>query len=457
METSQELDIKRYLRLVYQKRYLFVAVMTLVTTAVVAFSYVMPKKYEATSTVLVERNFLNDVMKGIASTPSIDDRAQAVSTLMKSRSLVLRVIKDLDLDLTKKSENEVEMLIQAFQRATDIKIDVNKSRKDMDMFTVSLKHKNPVIARDYVNGLVRRYIEESLSSKRDETYGASKFLVEQVDLFKEKINTIEASIERLKKVKGVGDQGRLATLQKRLDELLLQYTDKHPEVVKIKDEIWLLKRQLKNNRRTPAAGQGIEDNASSPGDQAAVADTEKKSGRTEAGLGANDPNERAEERQGGENASTKIGHDQKIKELERDRDTYRKIYEEMLAALGKSEVSSHIEVQDKGGTFKVLEPAVLPIQPISPNRVMMILLGLLAGVGIGAGTVILLDNMDKSVRSTDALKDFGLPVLAVIPHIELPEDIERTKRKDRLLYAFAAVYLAGVSALLAVEVVKQIS
>jgi succinoglycan biosynthesis transport protein ExoP len=168
---------------VYQKRYLFVAVMMLVTSGVVALGYILPMKYEATSTVLIERNFLNSIMKGIAVTPSIDDTVQAVSVTMKSRPLVLQVIKDLDLDLSRKTEAEMEMLVKAFQKNMDIKVEMSKSRRDMEMFMVSMTHSNPVIARDFVNALVRRYIEESLSSKRDDTYGANKFLMGQIDLF----------------------------------------------------------------------------------------------------------------------------------------------------------------------------------------------------------------------------------------------------------------------------------
>lgn len=250
METSQEFEVKRYIRLVYQKRYLFVAVMMLVTSVVVALGYILPMKYAATSTVLIERNFLNSIMKGIAVTPSIDDTVQAVSVTMKSRPLVLKVIRDLYLDLSQKTEAEVEMLVKAFQKNTDIKIEMSKSRRDMEMFMVSMTHSNPVIARDYVNALIRRYIEESLTSKRDDTYGANKFLMGQIDLFKEKIKNIEDEIARMSKEKEVFAQEKLIVLQKRLDDLLAQYTESHPEVVKAKDEIQWQKDQMKGRKKT---------------------------------------------------------------------------------------------------------------------------------------------------------------------------------------------------------------
>jgi uncharacterized protein involved in exopolysaccharide biosynthesis len=250
-EKPAELDIRRYLRLVQRKRYSFVAALVLVTSVIVAVGYVIPNKYEAKSMVLVERNYASDVMKEIMVPASIDDRVKSLSIIMQSRPLVLKAIKELDLDLTQKTEDEVENLVQSFQKATNITIDLNKSRRDVDMFTVSLKHRNPVIARDYVNALVRLYIEESLSSKRDDTFGAKKFLVEQVTILKDKISGLEAEISamnsqieadsaRMKRLGEDASQNHLFALRKKLRDLLHQYTPNHPEVEKLQDEIVLL-------------------------------------------------------------------------------------------------------------------------------------------------------------------------------------------------------------------------
>jgi capsular polysaccharide biosynthesis protein len=129
----------------------------------------------------------------------------------------------------------------------------------------------------------------------------------------------------------------------------------------------------------------------------------------------------------------------------------------MLATLGKSEVSSRLEVQDKGGTFKVLEPAILPIRPVSPNRIIIIAFALVAGIGAGIGFVILMDNMDKSVKNVDTANTFGLPVLAVLPYVRLAHEVRWTKVKNFMLFAFTVIYLACVAALLTFEVVKVIS
>jgi len=424
-ETSQEFDIKKYTALLYKRRFVFVAVAAIITTIAVIISYVAPKVYEAKSTVLVEKNYAKELMKGIGITQSVDDRLRAMEVVMKSRSLLVRVLGLLDPDLTKKSEAEVEKIVQQFKKRTEIKI--TSTKNDMDMFTVSLKDGDPVFARDYVNLLIRMYIEEGQSHKRDETYGANKFLLGQIDLFKEKISTIERNIAGLRKEKNVVAQERLPALQKRLNELLVQYTDNHPEVLKVKAEIETLKNLAKDNKQTLDAGKtGDKDDATS---------------RTRE--------------QGTAPSATKQGEKIKLGELERERDAYQKIYQDLIAMLGRSEVSTQIETQDKNGTFKILEPALLPIKPVSLSRVKIMLLGLFAGIGGGIGFIILLDSMDKSVKTVDALKTFGFPVLAVIPHIQNPADLLKTRRNDLFLYTAAGAYLLCLAGLMTFEFIKK--
>jgi uncharacterized protein involved in exopolysaccharide biosynthesis len=446
VETSQDFDIREYTELLYKRRYVFVAVAAIITTIAVAISYLQPKVYEAKSTVLIGRNYVNEVMKDIAIAPSSDDRGRAIEVMMKSRSLMLKVIGGLDPSLTKKSDAEVEKIVQLFKKLTEIKI--MSARNDMDMFVVSFRFGDPAFARDYVNMLISTYIEEGQSHKRDETYGANKFLIGQIDLFKEKIGSIEGNIARLRKERNVVAQERLPVLQKRLNELLVQYTDNHPEVLKVKAEIEMLKNLPKDSERTMDASKtGDREDAASVSDK-------RKQGNSESGVTANEFSDTTQG-QGTARSSTKQGERIRMSELERERDTYQKIYRDLIAMLGRSEVSSHIEIDDKGGTFKILEPALLPLKPVSPNRVKTILLGLLAGIGGGIGFIILLDSMDKSIKTVDALKTFGLPVLAIIPHIQNLTDIQKTRRNDLLLYAAAGVYLICVAGLLTFEFLRS--
>jgi hypothetical protein len=102
-----------------------------------------------------------------------------------------------------------------------------------------------------------------------------------------------------------------------------------------------------------------------------------------------------------------------------------------------------------GAQFKTLDRARLPESPISPNRPLILLMGAIAGLGVGLGLVALLEQMDKSLRSEDdVLSVLRLPVLAVIPAIETRRD-RRRRRRGRLLAiastATVAIALTGAT------------
>ncbi len=401
MESTSEMDLKRILRLVYRKKGLFVLVSAIVTSMIVIGGYLLPKKYEAKSVIFIEGNVLNELIKNVTVTSSFEEKIKALSAVMKSRSLILRVMRELGLD-EGKSGDQIEGAIRNFQEKTIIEIEVSKSaRRETDLFTVSYTNSSPKLASDFVNSLVRRYIEENVSNKREQAYGASQFLLDQISSFKIKLDKLEMSIARQRKDTTTAEKpaslyDRLEPLIRKKEELLLQYTENHPEVLRILSEIELVKQQMASG--TPAPGPNMA-----------------------------------------------------LMDLERERDTTKKIYEDLLATLGKSEVSAQIAVQDKAGAFRILDPAIEPTQPISPNMIQIIALALVGGIAAGGGALLLLDLSDNSVKSVESIKRLGLPVLAVIATMQTEREAAAAKRRDRRLYVAAGVYFAALLALAGME------
>ena len=417
----QEMDVRRYLQVIHAKRYLFILVTAGIISLITAASYVVPRSYEASATVSIEKNYLNVLMQDIAVTPSIEERGHALSVVMMSRGMLLRVLSDLKVEVGSKSEAEIEKIIKRFQTKTQIKVDINRSsRKDMELFTVSYRDNEPQFARDYVNMLINRYIVDSLSSKRQEAIGANRFVFSQMDLYKDKIDRTEEELARRRREQGVQLATQLPLLQKKYEELLVQYTEQHPEVVRVRSEIEAAREQMQMQTRQ---------------DQRPT-ENEKK-------IREKQPKARA-------TAESK----KSTADLERDREAYKKIYESLVASIGRSEMSSKVETQANSDTFRILDPAVLPIEPVGAPRWKIILLGILAGIAGGAGIVIVMNMMDRSIKDLETLKGFGLPVIGVIPRIQSVKAILSSRRKDRLLYGAAGMYLAGIAALAVVELLK---
>ena len=468
---SNEMDYKRYLVLIKRDKKICIVVALVIMTLITVGSYLIPNKYEASSTVFIEKSVISELLKGLTFTPSTEDKIKVLTYALNSRTLIEKIIDELDLK--KGGGAEQENLIKSLQTNTQIKI---KDREGL--FVISFQNTNPKLARDYVNALVRRYIDENTSSKREESYGATQFLSEQLTTFREKLLKSENEVNEFKrgagsiatmdptsllkdisisqeraddlKIKqaqletvlaGLGKvnsaQSNLPALQKRLQELQLQYTDSYPEIIRLKDEIRGVEEQKKSAKPT------IVRPSDSP--EYDRLNSELRAMRqAEANLQANIARNRSM-------LMTIPAAKAKLDDLEREKQSQKSLYESMLNRQGQSEVSKQMTVQDKSTVFRVVDSAILPIKPISPNRLKLIVLGIVAGIGAGLGVVLLKDQMNDSVKSVDMAKQFGLPILAIIPRMEDPQLTAVQSRQNRKLYFAAAMYFSLILAVLVLE------
>lgn len=480
MNNAPELDYKKYLQLISKRKYLFVSLALLIMAGVAVTSYLLPDRYEAKCTVFIEKSVISELVKGIAITPSFDEKLRVLAYTMKSRSLLLRVFNDLGLDFNTLTSGQQEKMLQNFQDKTDIKF------KDKEgLFIISYRDKDPRIARDYVNTLVRRYIEENISSKREESNGATKWLGDQLATVKTKLEEAEARANNFKKERGsmlaqsegavlaeIGDaqqrldeiaikrrqlegmqslvkksdplKSKLALLQKKQQELGYVYTDNHPEVVDINNEIASVKAELQSG----SARSDLLDGSSTELEKIkmelnSLRDSEKNQRRFLAlkqSLLRSIPAARAG-----------------LDELERERNSHKYLYEQLVARYGQSEVAKQMEVQDKTTTFRIVDPAIIPTRPFSPQRVKMILLGVVGGLAASFGFLVLLDRLDKSVRNVESLKSLGVQVLAVVPTIENPQKLQALRKRDYWFYGIAATCFLLILATVPLELMRYLS
>ncbi|HEY6360345.1 MAG TPA: GNVR domain-containing protein [Vicinamibacterales bacterium] len=132
--------------------------------------------------------------------------------------------------------------------------------------------------------------------------------------------------------------------------------------------------------------------------------------------------------------------------LTRDYDTLQKVYADLLSKREQSKVAANLERRQIGEQFTVLDPARLPEKPFSPNRPLVLLVGLIAGLVLGGGLAGWLEYRDTSLRSpADVAATLALPVLAVVP------DRSRTASQDaairRAANAVAATAFGAAAAI----------
>jgi polysaccharide chain length determinant protein (PEP-CTERM system associated) len=465
---QNEFDYMKYVSLLIKHKRLFAVTALVIMTGAVVVSYVLPKKYEVHSTFFIEKNVLNDLLRGASARSDMDDAFKGLNYSIKSRSLFTKVINDLDLNLGNKSDAQLEAVIMGLQNSTDCKLN-----KDEGLVTISFTDKSPRFARDFVNALVRRYIEQNLSAKREESYGATTFISDQAASVKEKLDKVEAEIGNLRAKYGAaldvapgtlqvetnsGQQrlddlilrrsqleatrnqlrnnnpakSRIASLQRRLEELRVEYTDNYPEVMKVKADIEAAKQEANSGSTTVADPQEL-----------ARIETELSAVRS------SEANQRAFNNRGVIHANPAART--LLENLLQERTSYRTMYDQMMARQGQAEMSKQMAVQDKSTTFRVVDPAVMPLSPVSPNRLRIILMGIAAGIAGGFGLLLVIDYFDKTVKTVDTLKTLGINVLAVIPKITDPQAIEKEHRGDIRLYLVSGTYFSMILALLALE------
>jgi len=90
----------------------------------------------------------------------------------------------------------------------------------------------------------------------------------------------------------------------------------------------------------------------------------------------------------------------------------------------------------------MVDPPMMPRFPVSPDRIMLILIGIVLGIAAGVGSAIGLDYIDHSFKDEDAVREvLQLPVLATIPSIITEADVQAEAKLDKKIYIAAAAYL----------------
>lgn len=458
---TQQLDYKQYLGLIVRKKEWFVGISILVFLLSILVSFVLPRKYEAVSTVFIEKNVISELVKGITATPSMDDTIKVLTYAITSRTLLTKVVDSLEMNPNKTGKTVSEDTIKGIQKRITVKV------KDKNLFIISFVDQNPKMASDFVNTLVRLYIEENLSSKRGESYEATTFLSDQINTFKDKLDKAEAAVNQYKSDKGgviAVDEAKLfegisqaqqklheleiqrrqleasrqdlskgsaplrvtlSNQQRQLEELQSKYTDSYPEIIRLKAEIESTKAQISSGKAQTVVTPELS--------------------KVEAQIGALRASEESLRRYIGTNQallrnipSAKAG----LEQLQIEKENQKNLYNQLVARHGQSEVGKQMEVQDKSMTYRVVDPAILPTKPVSPQRLKIMLLGLVGGIAVAFGILYLLDTMDSSLKNSEAARQFGLPVLAVIPCIEdaVQQELQK-KRSKKLLFAAGISYL----------------
>jgi succinoglycan biosynthesis transport protein ExoP len=137
--------------------------------------------------------------------------------------------------------------------------------------------------------------------------------------------------------------------------------------------------------------------------------------------------------------------EQELALIARDYETTRELFRSLLGKRGEAEMAADLEQGHKGERFRLIEPAALPERPVGPNRLRLLLVGLVLALGASALTVVLAEQVDTSYRTVDELRaSLPVPALWAIPRIATERDRARSAGRRRLATAAVALGLLAV-------------
>lgn len=127
--------------------------------------------------------------------------------------------------------------------------------------------------------------------------------------------------------------------------------------------------------------------------------------------------------------------------MERDYANTRAQYDAAVANKARAETGDTIEALSKGQRISIIEQAIAPREPTSPNRPMIAVAGIGAGFAAGIGLVVLIELLKGSIRRpADITAKLGITPFATLPYFRTPNQAHR--RRMIILLGFMLVLLA---------------
>lgn len=502
MNTEQGIQLQDLPGVVRRRGVAFGTVAGLAFLASVVIAAIIPNTYEAWTTLLVEPQTVSTklVEAGLEGS-ELNKRLHLMTMQILSRERLSKVIDELGLYPDESREMTREEVIDLMR--DDIRVEpvmpemaeARRGNQELEINTFRLFYRNhsaalsaavsDKLANDFIAEHIRERVEISsdtsefieaelerlsaaiaeveqrIAAVKDENLGrlpedleANQRLLEramtelrmvQRDLSLSESDeafyrnqALTGAVSRYGSVRADTPLERKQQLQLALGEAQARgYTEKHPDILAIREELATLDQTLQADG---ADGQPVTAEQQLASNESKRAELRAQSARAEmqqlhAEIGE---------------IESRIGATPRVAEqlvaLERQHDHLYASFQDYSAKRLEAGVAANMERRQKGEQFKILETAFVPPEPASPNRAIILVLGVLFGLALGAGAALALELADTSVHEPRQLQvAFQLPVLAAIPRVVLESD--RLRQRRRLLLGGAAAAVATTVAL----------
>lgn len=454
-------------------------VFTFITIPAAALIFGLPDIYQAQTTILVERESLPATVSRPVPTRAdeIETRIRSLGQETLSRARLSELIERFGLYASFRGKESAEQIVKRMR--TDISLVMDRKTGDVSpTVAVSLSYRGPDArtVADVTNTLAAyivegrgderlRQAESTAEMLRAQLEDVSKRMEEQerklgaykarhrIDL-PEQLPANIAALQRLNaQLQQNGEwqiraaerrdaaqraaaitsgaaaddpEVKLGRLRGELDGLRAKYSESHPDVVRLKQEVKVLESQPTSATAAPAP----------PSATSKAYDVEMRALRSqEADLKRAISSYQSRV----ESAPTR---DQELQELTRDYEATKELYASLFQRETEARLAGRLEQHQAGERLRILDQAVTPTSPQGPDRLRILALVVAGALGLSIAAALLLERTDSTFHSLEQLRA-ATPV-TVVGSLPLLRTTAQTVR-DGIVSMFGAA--AGVAAL----------
>lgn len=475
------------------------AIFAVVALLMLAVGLSTPKRYTSSTTMLVEdSNIIEPLMEGRAVPTTVVDRAAIAREVAFSRKVMEQILATGGWLEDNPDPLERERLINQIAGRTEI----SNPRENLNLIKISYSDSDPQRALAVTRKFAELIMQESSLAKQIESRKAFEFIESQVGQYRTMLAEAEQNLadyrqlhpdarpgsedevsRRIAELRNEIDRSRmdlvdqssqagamrthlsreatfgpagardsqnrsrLLELQAERDALSARYTDQHPDMVRVQQQIDDLQRSGGSASSASARSSGSTSYDPQFADirtRMAEASSRSAASASRVALGETLLAQELERSNRIAAAAGELGA------LTRDFEVNRNLYQDLLNRRENARLSMNLDAQGGGLNFRVQEPAALPLQAVGVRLMHVALAGLVLAVAIPLVLLLMWVKFDTRVRSPAQIEHLaGLPVLGSIPMRSTAAGVAGQSRKLKLATALAlAVPVAYALALI---------
>ena len=480
MQSTEMIKPEDVIDIVFRRRWYILTPLFLALIFGIYYAFTAPRIYEATTLVMVEPQQVPKEFVRSVVTDDAESMLSIISQQITSRTYLERIVDDFNLVPKNRPDILIEDVIEAIKQKINIK--VKRDRLGTDTFSVSYQSTSPKRAMEIANALVSNFIEANLTERESQAAGTNTFLEGELETVRKRLiekedelkkyrqrfmgelpeqlgsnlsvlqglqNQLAAKETSLRDLKnrlaeaenqaatsseGVTDPNDIGSLKRKLADLLMRYTENHPDVTRLKNRIEELEK-------LPVGGK-TDQITSSP-----ISRERSELLRDRSALEFQIAQLQSQIRIYQLRVEETPKREQELISLRRDYDNVDNIYKSLLKRQLESEISISMERKQKGEKYRVIDRAQMPKIPIEPNLKRIFMLTMAVGFGLGCGLAFLLEFLDSSYRRPEKVEeDFKIPVIATIPAIYTVKTVFKKRIDMGLCSLFTLIILVLIGA-----------